>query len=261
MKELNRFILVLVLSLVCTSLTAHDLKGAVSSEDRTPKNMLRDSARNPVETLSFFGIKSDMVVVELSPGGGWYTEILANYIHYPGTLIAAHWSKDSDVAYFRRGRANFEKKISEKPMYGRVEIVDLDSELADADTVDAVLTFRNLHNWLGPNMDKIFSNTYKALKPGGVFGIVEHRAKPGTSMEVMKKSGYVTEAHALEIARKHGFELVAKSEINANPKDTADHPKGVWTLPPVYRLKDKDREKYSAIGESDRMTLLFKKPI
>tara|TARA_Y100001935_G_C17246950_1_gene478863 strand:+ start:11 stop:796 length:786 start_codon:yes stop_codon:yes gene_type:complete len=261
MKELNRFILVLVLSLVCTSLTAHDLKGAVSSEDRTPKNMLRDSARNPVETLSFFGIKSDMVVVELSPGGGWYTEILANYIHYPGTLIAAHWSKDSDVAYFRRGRANFEKKISEKPMYGRVEIVDLDSELADADSVDAVLTFRNLHNWLGPNMDNIFSNTYKALKPGGVFGIVEHRAKPGTSMEVMKKSGYVTEAHALEIARKHGFELVAKSEINANPKDTADHPKGVWTLPPVYRLKDKDREKYSAIGESDRMTLLFKKPI
>ena len=261
MKELNRFILVLVLSLVCTSLTAHDLKGAVSSEDRTPKNMLRDSARNPVETLSFFGIKSDMVVVELSPGGGWYTEILANYIHYPGTLIATHWSKDSDVAYFRRGRANFEKKISEKPMYGRVEIVDLDSELADADSVDAVLTFRNLHNWLGPNMDNIFSNTYKALKPGGVFGIVEHRAKPGTSMEVMKKSGYVTEAHALEIARKHGFELVAKSEINANPKDTADHPKGVWTLPPVYRLKDKDREKYSAIGESDRMTLLFKKPI
>ncbi len=261
MKELNRFILVLVLSLVCTSLTAHDLKGAVSSEDRTPKNMLRDSARNPVETLSFFGIKSDMVVVELSPGGGWYTEILANYIHYPGTLIAAHWSKDSDIAYFRRGRANFEKKISEKPMYGRVEIVDLDSELADADSVDAVLTFRNLHNWLGPNMDNIFSNTYKALKPGGVFGIVEHRAKPGTSMEVMKKSGYVTEAHALEIARKHGFELVAKSEINANPKDTADHPKGVWTLPPVYRLKDKDREKYSAIGESDRMTLLFKKPI
>ena len=261
MKKLNRLALLIALSFVTTSLTAHDLEGAVSSEDRTPKNMLRDSARNPVETLSFFGIKSDMVVVELSPGGGWYTEILANYIHYPGTLIAAHWSKDSEVAYFRRGRANFEKKISENPMYGRVEIVDLDSELADANSVDAVLTFRNLHNWLGPNMDKIFSNTYKALKPGGVFGIVEHRAKPGTSMEKMKKSGYVTEAYALEIATRHGFELVAKSEVNANPKDTADHPKGVWTLPPNYRLKDKDRDKYSAIGESDRMTLLFKKPI
>ena len=108
-------------------------------------------------------------------------------------------------------------------------------------------------------MDLIFSNSYKALKPGGVFGIVEHRAKPGTSMEVMKKSGYVTEELAIKIAEKHGFELVAKSEINANPKDTKDHPRGVWTLPPSYRLKEKDKEKYKNIGESDRMTLLFKK--
>ncbi|MFL2692570.1 MAG: class I SAM-dependent methyltransferase [Gammaproteobacteria bacterium] len=254
-------LLLILLTLTITPLAAHDLKGAVASEDRTPKNTLRDSSRNPVETLSFFGIESDMVVIELSPGGGWYTEILANYIHYPGTLIAAHWSKDSEIAYYRRGRANFEKKMSNNPMYGRVEIVDLYSELAEENSVDAVLTFRNLHNWLGPNLDNIFSNTFKSLKPGGVFGIVEHRAKPGTSMEMMKKSGYVTEAHAIKIAKKHGFELAAKSEINANPKDTADHPKGVWTLPPNYRLKDKDREKYSDIGESDRMTLLFKKPI
>lgn len=254
-------LLLILLTLTITPLAAHDLKGAVASEDRTPKNTLRDSSRNPVETLSFFGIESDMVVIELSPGGGWYTEILANYIHYPGTLMAAHWSKDSEIAYYRRGRANFEKKMSNNPMYGRVEIVDLYSELAEENSVDAVLTFRNLHNWLGPNLDNIFSNTFKSLKPGGVFGIVEHRAKPGTSMEMMKKSGYVTEAHAIKIAKKHGFELAAKSEINANPKDTADHPKGVWTLPPNYRLKDKDREKYSDIGESDRMTLLFKKPI
>ena len=109
-------------------------------------------------------------------------------------------------------------------------------------------------------MDRIFENTFKALKPGGIFGIVEHRAKPGTSMEMMKKSGYVTEEHALEIAKKHGFELVATSEVNANPKDTANHPKGVWTLPPNYRLKDQDRDKYTEIGESDRMTLLLKKP-
>ena len=254
-------LLLILLTLTITPLAAHDLKGAVASEDRTPKNTLRDSSRNPVETLSFFGIESDMVVIELSPGGGWYTEILANYIHYPGTLIAAHWSKDSEIAYYRRGRANFEKKMSNNPMYGRVEIVDLYSELAEENSVDAVLTFRNLHNWLGPNLDNIFSNTFKSLKPGGVFGIVEHRAKPGTSMEMMKKSGYVTEAHAIKIAKKHGFELAAKSEINANPKDTADHPKGVWTLPPNYRLKDKDRKKYSDIGESDRMTLLFRKPI
>ena len=261
MQSTIKNLLLILLTLTITPLAAHDLKGAVASEDRTPKNTLRDSSRNPVETLSFFGIESDMVVIELSPGGGWYTEILANYIHYPGTLIAAHWSKDSEIAYYRRGRANFEKKMSNNPMYGRVEIVDLYSELADENSVDAVLTFRNLHNWLGPNLDDIFSNTFKSLKPGGVFGIVEHRAKPGTSMEMMKKSGYVTEAHAIKIAKKHGFELAAKSEINANPKDTADHPKGVWTLPPNYRLKDKDREKYSDIGESDRMTLLFKKPI
>tara|TARA_Y200000002_G_scaffold316330_1_gene274620 strand:- start:1123 stop:1914 length:792 start_codon:yes stop_codon:yes gene_type:complete len=261
MQSTIKNLLLILLTLTITPLAAHDLKGAVASEDRTPKNTLRDSSRNPVETLSFFGIESDMVVIELSPGGGWYTEILANYIHYPGTLIAAHWSKDSEIAYYRRGRANFEKKMSNNPMYGRVEIVDLYSELAEENSVDAVLTFRNLHNWLGPNLDNIFSNTFKSLKPGGVFGIVEHRAKPGTSMEMMKKSGYVTEAHAIKIAKKHGFELAAKSEINANPKDTADHPKGVWTLPPNYRLKDKDREKYSDIGESDRMTLLFKKPI
>ena len=261
MQSTIKNLLLILLTLTITPLAAHDLKGAVASEDRTPKNTLRDSSRNPVETLSFFGIESDMVVIELSPGGGWYTEILANYIHYPGTLIAAHWSKDSEIAYYRRGRANFEKKMSNNPMYGRVEIVDLYSELAEENSVDAVLTFRNLHNWLGPNLDNIFSNTFKSLEPGGVFGIVEHRAKPGTSMEMMKKSGYVTEAHAIKIAKKHGFELAAKSEINANPKDTADHPKGVWTLPPNYRLKDKDREKYSDIGESDRMTLLFKKPI
>ena len=261
MQSTIKNLLLILLTLTITPLAAHDLKGAVASEDRTPKNTLRDSSRNPIETLSFFGIESDMVVIELSPGGGWYTEILANYIHYPGTLIAAHWSKDSEIAYYRRGRANFEKKMSNNPMYGRVEIVDLYSELAEENSVDAVLTFRNLHNWLGPNLDNIFSNTFKSLKPGGVFGIVEHRAKPGTSMEMMKKSGYVTEAHAIKIAKKHGFELAAKSEINANPKDTADHPKGVWTLPPNYRLKDKDREKYSDIGESDRMTLLFRKPI
>ena len=144
MKYINRIFLLLLLTLSLAPLSAHDLKGAVASDDRTPKNMLRDSSRNPVETLSFFGIESDMVVIELSPGGGWYTEILANYIHYPGTLIAAHWSKDSEVAYFRRGRANFEKKMSENPMYGRVEIVDLNSSMADANSVDAVLTFMNV---------------------------------------------------------------------------------------------------------------------
>ncbi len=239
---------------------AHDLKGALASEDRTPKNVTRDVYRHPYETLEFFGIKQDMTVIELSPGGGWYTEILANYIHYPGTLIAAHFNPDAG-GYYKRGRANFEKKMNSNPMYGRVEIVNIDSTLAEPNSVDAVLTFRNLHNWLGPLLDTIFSNSYKALKPGGIFGVVEHRANEGTTLEMMKKSGYVTEKHAIEMAKKHGFELVSKSEVNSNPKDIKDYPKGVWTLPPNLRMKEVDKQKYLEIGESDRMTLLFRKPL
>ena len=210
MKNILKFLLPILFLLNASNFYSHDLKGAIASDDRTPKNTLRDTYRNPYETLSFFGIESDMTIIELSPGGGWYTEILANYIHYPGTLIAAHFSADSDIGYYRRSRANFEQKISNNPMYGRVEIVDLDSSLGDLESVDAVLTFRNLHNWLGPKMDDIFSNTFAVLKPGGVFGVVEHRAKPGTSMEVMKKSGYVTEKHAIEIAKKHGCTVGAQ---------------------------------------------------
>jgi predicted methyltransferase len=239
---------------------ADELRNAVDSKDRSEKNIVRDEFRKPYETLSFFQLEPDMTIVELSPGGGWYTEILANFIRKSGNLIAAHFSKDSDRAYFRNSRINFEKKVKENNLYEKVMVVDLNSKLSDPSSVDAILTFSNLHNCLGPNMDKIFSNSYVALKSGGLLGIVEHRAKAGTSMEDMKKSGYVTEQHAIKIAKKHGFELLAKSEINANPKDSADHPRGVWTLPPVLRLKEKDKEKYLAIGESDRMTLLFRKP-
>ena len=239
--------------------SAHSLEDAINSQDRSPKNVARDQYRNPYKTLSFFEIKQDMKIVELSPGSGWYTEILANYIHSPGMLTAAHFDKNSDRDFYIRMRNNFEKKINENPMYKNVSIVDLSSKLADKETLDAVLTFRNLHNWIGPQIDIIFSNAHKALKKGGVLGVVEHRADPGTSLEEMKKTGYVTEAYAIETAKKHGFILVSKSEINANPKDTKNYPRGVWTLPPVLRLKEQDKEKYLNIGESDRMTLLFKK--
>ena len=248
-----------LLSLFIPMAFSHDLERAITSEERDPKNAARDSSRHPLETLSFFGIKSDMTIVELSPGGGWYTEILANFLHEPGKLIAAHFDPNSERAYYKRSRANFEKKMSANSMFDTVEMVTINSNLAEPNSVDAVLTFRNLHNWLGSDMDLIFSNSYKALRPGGIFGVVEHRAKPGTSIEAMKKSGYVSEEHAIEIAEKHGFKLVAKSEINANPKDSTNYPGGVWTLPPNLRLKDVDREKYLEIGESDRMTLLFKK--
>ncbi len=259
---MNKYIRLLTLvPIFCFSSSGytHDLETAIASNERTPSYASRDEYRNPYETLTFFEIKSNMKVVELSPGGGWYTEILANYLHEPGALIAAHFDKNTDRTYFKNSRLAYEKKVSEKSMYENVSVVDLSSNLAPEGSVDAVLTFRNLHNWLGPQMDLIFANSYKALKPGGIFGVVEHRASPGTSMNTMKKSGYVTEEHAIMVAKKHGFTLVAKSEINSNSKDIKDYPKGVWTLPPNLRLKDVDREKYINIGESDRMTLLFKK--
>jgi len=252
MKAIKSFFLVLALLINVPNLLSHSLKESIESQDRTPQFTARDVYRHPYETLTFFNIQPDMTVVELNPGGGWYTEILANYIHYPGTLIAAQGS------YYMDG---FKKKMDSDPMFGRVEIVSLSSNLAEPNSVDAIVTFRNLHNWLGPQMDSIFKSSLVALKPGGIFGVVEHRANPGTSLKAMKSSGYVTEAHAIEVALNNGFELVAKSEINANPKDTKDHPKGVWTLPPRLRLDDVDREKYQSIGESDRMTLLFRKPL
>ena len=234
-----------------SSIDAHSLKESIENEERDIENIKRDIYRHPKETLTFFGIKPNMTVVELNPGGGWYTEILANYIHYPGTLITAQGD------YYME---KFKKKIDSSSMYGRVEIVSLNSIFAKENSVDAVITFRNLHNWLGPQIESIFSNSFKVLKPGGKFGVVEHRANPGTDLETMKKSGYVTEDHAIQVALKHGFKLLAKSEINANPKDTKDHPKGVWTLPPRLRLEDLDKQRYIEIGESDRMTLLFIKP-
>ena len=260
MKKINLLLSLIIYLSAPSSLLAHDLKSSINSPDRTLKNVMRDKYRNPYETITFFKIEPGMTVVELSPGSGWYTEIFANYLHEPGNLIAAHFDSNSDREYFKRGRANFEKKIQSSKMYSNVSIVDLSSNLAPENSVDAVVTFRNLHNWIGPQMDTIFQNSYKALKPGGIFGVVEHRAKDGTSLDAMKKSGYVTEDYAISIAKKHGFVLVDKSEINANPKDLKNYEGGVWTLPPSLRLKDKDKEKYLEIGESDRMTLLFKKP-
>ena len=252
MKTIKSFFLVFSLLINVPNLLSHSLKESIESQDRTPQFTKRDVYRHPYETLTFFNIQPDMTVVELNPGGGWYTEILANYIHYPGTLITAQGSYYMD---------SFKKKMDSDPMFGRVEIVNLNSNLAEPNSVDAIVTFRNLHNWLGPQLDSIFKSSMVALKPGGIFGVVEHRANPGTSLKAMKSSGYVTEAHAIEVALNNGFELVAKSEINANPKDTKDHPKGVWTLPPRLRLDEVDREKYESIGESDRMTLLFRKPL
>jgi len=240
-------------------------KDILQNPDRTPAFVERDVYRHPAETLDFFGVKPDMTVVEIWPGGGWYTEILAPYLE-GGKLYAGHFAKDSGIKYFDKSRLSFEEKIkTDTELYQSLVMGEFSPKMnkltVPNGSADAVLTFRNVHNWLRSiNEAEAFALFYKALKPGGVLGVVEHRAKPGTSWETMKQSGYMTEAYVIALAEKAGFVLDAKSEINANPKDSADHPKGVWTLPPTLRMKDKDRAKYLAVGESDRMTLRFKKP-
>lgn len=233
--------------------------------DRTTRFISRDVYRHPSATLAFFDVKSDMDVVEIWPGGGWYTEILAPHMA-PGKLYAAHFPATSSLKYFRDSRSFFEEKLKAYPdLFGGVKLAEfspLENRLTVPDgSIDRVLTFRNVHNWLSSKSEaEAFSLFYRALKPGGILGVVEHRAKPGTDWNTMKTSGYMTEAYVIELAQRAGFLLDGRSDINANAADTTDYPKGVWTLPPTLRLKDKDRERYIAIGESDRMTLRFRKP-
>lgn len=240
------------------------LEAAVAAEHRTPAFRERDRYRHPKETLEFFGLKPDQTVVEVWPGAGWYTEILAPYLRERGKYYAAGLVASPTASEYRRNSlANFAKKLAARPdLYDRAIVTELGQpdrwQAAPAGSADLVLTFRNVHNWMSGDYEaEMFKAFHAALKPGGVLGVVEHRAKPGTSREQMKKSGYVTEEHVIKTAEAAGFKLDARSEINANPADTRDHPEGVWTLPPSLELKDKDREKYLAIGESDRMTLRF----
>jgi predicted methyltransferase len=201
------------------------------------------------------------------PSTGWYAEIIAPYVRDHGKYYAAHFSPNASAGFMPRILGVFEEKITDRPdLYGRVTVRHLNPPhevvIAPAESADMALTFRNVHNWiLAEQEHEFFASFYAALKPGGILGVVEHRAKPGTSVQVMKNSGYVTEAYVKEVAAAAGFEFVESSEINANSRDTADHPEGVWTLPPNYRMGDTDRDKYAAIGESDRMTLKFMKPM
>ena len=241
------------------------LKSIISGDHRTPKYAARDRYRNPFETLTFFGLRPDMRVVEIWPGGGWYTEIIAPFLKGNGKYYAAHRNRDTTNARILAGIKRYDTKLKARPdQYGEVVVTELSrkkTDIAPPGSADMVLTFRNVHNWMKFGFDAtIFKAMYKALKPGGILGIVEHRADPDEFPDPQALSGYVQEAQVKALAEAAGFEYVAKSEINANPKDTRDHPKGVWTLPPSLRLKDTDREKYLAIGESDRMTMKFMKP-
>lgn len=238
------------------------LEKSVSGEHRSAKNKARDQYRHPIETLRFFGFSPEMTVVEITPGGGWYTEILAPALKGTGKLYGAHYPDTGEDNYYSNSRKELEKKLASNVVFNEVVLTDFvprkQSELAPQGSADLVLTFRNLHNWRDSGVEQVFKDAFNALKPGGVLGVVEHRLPAGVAPE--KAKGYVSEAKTIKQAKAAGFRFVGASEINANPKDMAQHPKGVWTLPPVLRLGDTDREKYLAIGESDRMTLKFVKP-
>ena len=237
---------------------ASALDAALAAPTRTPANVARDKYRNPKQTLTFFGVKPADTVVELWPGGGWYTEVLAPYLAGGGTLAVV----PPAGSYDQRIRA----KIGSNPVYGAVQVATFNAgqptTLAAA-SADVVLTFRNVHSWLdsdAPIADQVFAEAFRVLKPGGTLGVVEHRLPEEAEDARQLTSGYVKVSTVRRLAEAAGFQFAGASEINANPKDTKDYPEGVWTLPPSLRLGDKDREKYLAIGESDRMTLKFVKP-
>jgi predicted methyltransferase len=261
--------LALSTALIATSAPAQQpsaaLKQAVSGPHRTEANRARDQYRHPAETLAFFGVKPTDTVVELWPGGGWYTEILANYLSNGGTLIAA--------APGERGLEGLTKRLEANPaLFGKVQKANFPTVLGGTGvapgTADVVLTFRNVHNWaMGyQHPDKkayapeAFAEMFAMLKPGGTLGVVDHRLPESADAEREKTSGYVKTSTVRKMAEAAGFKYVGASEINANKKDTANWPKGVWTLPPTYTEGETDRAKYQAIGESDRMTLKFVKP-
>lgn len=240
------------------------LKEALAGAHRSDANKARDQYRNPLETLKFFGLNKDMKVMEIWPGGGWYTEVLAPVLK--DNYIAAHWDPARSEGAAKQVTAFKETLAKNEAIYGKPTVAVLMPQTnamtpVPAGSVDMVLTFRNIHNWMGSSSEEaMFKSFYESLKPGGYLGVVEHRAKTDVPQDPKAANGYVREDYSEAVAAKAGFKLVAKSDVNNNAKDTKDYPKGVWTLPPNYREGDVDKAKYTAIGESDRFTHLYQKP-
>jgi predicted methyltransferase len=242
------------------------LQQVISGKQRSSEHKARDKYRHPQQTLEFFEVKENMTVVEIWPGEGWYTEILAPFLRNKGKLYAAHFSPDAKQSYYKKGVENFVKKLDKQPrVFDKVDLTVLQPTdlmaIAPAESADRILTFRNVHNWMKNDQAYlVFKAMYNALKPGGILGVVEHRNNSLKSQDNKAESGYLSEDYVIALARNAGFEFLGKSEINSNSKDTKDYSGGVWTLPPTLALGDKNRNKYLAIGESDRMTIKFIKP-
>lgn len=245
------------------------IETAMHGDHRSDKNKARNKYRHPIGTLGFFGLKPEMTVMEISPGGGWYTEVIAPAMRNTGIYIAG--SYDVTVAgqakyRYRQHQALLDQIAGQSELYGQIKVANYSPpqsrELWEENSVDMVLTFRSSHGWVSDGLvDNVYSDFFKVVKPGGILGVVQHRAPEGGDALSWAKKGYVPESRLIQAAEKAGFVLDGKSEINANSKDLKDHDEGVWRLPPTYGLGDTDREKYQAIGESDRMTLRFLKPI
>jgi len=250
------------------------IAAALKGTHRVPGAADRDKYRHPAETMAFFGVEPTMTVLDVDPGTGWYTELLAPALAKQGRYLATgqYLPKAAGVVKYERSpwskfvAARFAAFLAKAPeLYGKVEMISLDynaPKLAiDSGTVDMVLMIREVHmmrNW--GTLGTWLAETLRVLKPGGILGIVDHRAAPNAAPEDCAKNGYLPEAWVIAQVQAAGFSLVAKSEVNANPKDTKDYEKGVWTLPPEFALGEKDHDRYAAIGESDRMTLKFVKP-
>ena len=242
------------------------LQQILEGSHRSPQSIARNRSRHPIETLQFFGLTRNMILIEIGPSGGWYTEILAPYMRDRGRYYGAHFSPNTTNSFQRKNLEAFEDKLTANPsIYGRALIRHLqpptETAIGPEGGADIALTFRNVHNWMSRGLEQeFFSAFFENLKPGGILGVVEHRAPDTAARQEMIDTGYVSEAYVKQIAESAGFEFVASSEINANQKDTKDHPEGVWTLPPNFRAGEVNQDKYAAIGESDRMTLKFRKP-
>ncbi len=239
------------------------LRTALADSARPASATARDSVRHPLEELTFFGLRPDQTVVELWPGGGYWTDILGPYLAPHGHLYVAlpvpgDAEEDQGVAKWRT------RFLGNAGHYGAIKETVLGPghfDIAPPGSADLVVTFRNLHNWVdGGFASEALAACFKALKPGGILGIEDHRARNDRPQDPKAKDGYVRQDFTIALAKKAGFQLVASSEMDANPRDTKDWPKGVWTLPPTLTLGDQDREKYVAIGEADNFVLKFRKP-
>ncbi len=250
--------------------TSGALDAALAAPERSDRNKARDVYRHPKQTLAFFGFRRDMTVVEIWPGGGWWTELLAPVLKGKGKLYAAQYGPNATFDYQKKEDAGLRQRAKQLPaLFGEVKFTALlgpsDFAVAPPASADLVLTFRNVHNWVDPNYRqdpaRIFAAFFTALKPGGILGVEDHRWPDATTEDPVARNGYISEDRVKAFARAAGFEFVASSDVNRNLKDLHDHPDGVWMLPPDLSVKNPaDRDRYRAIGESDRMTLKFRKP-